>query len=285
MGVGSDALRRGLLRRATRSRRTRRNRPKPRDRPLRAGPGATRSGCILAVAAVVLVGVGLRFFARSDLWADEVLSVNISGLPLSQLHERAEARRRAPALLPPPACLDAGVRHRQRDRACALRASSASPRWSRVVRRPPARPAPRLAAGCGRRLAHVAWARCCCSQLSPFAIRYSTETRMYSLVMLWSSLGYLALARVFDRPSWGPARCASRILTGLLLYTHYWSFSLLAVVGLWVAVPRGPRVAPSGAAGALLGRRAFAVGAHVRAVAADVPLPGASTPARRGARW
>src|SRR6476469_2994152 len=56
---------------------------------------------------------------------------------------------------------------------------------------------------------------------------------MYSLVMLLVFLGYLALARVFDRPSWGRLLCLA-IVTGLLLYTHYWSFALLAVVGLWL---------------------------------------------------
>src|SRR5258708_20353088 len=84
MGVGSDALRRGLLR-------ARDSFASDEAIDDARGPAAPmRSGSdsvwiILAVAAVVLVGIGLRFFARSDLWADEVLTVNISGLPLSQL--------------------------------------------------------------------------------------------------------------------------------------------------------------------------------------------------------
>jgi hypothetical protein len=40
---------------------------------------------ILTGAGVLGIGIVLRFFARSDLWADEVLSVNISRLPLSDL--------------------------------------------------------------------------------------------------------------------------------------------------------------------------------------------------------
>src|SRR5713101_2100352 len=38
-------------------------------------------------ALVVVAGVVLRFVTRSDLWLDEALTVNISRLPLSDLHE------------------------------------------------------------------------------------------------------------------------------------------------------------------------------------------------------
>jgi uncharacterized membrane protein len=79
----------------------------------------------------------------------------------------------------------------------------------------------------------IAWATVLLLAASPFAIRYSTETRMYALVMLLVFLGYLALARVLDRPSWPRLACLA-VVTGLLLYTHYWSFALLAVVGAWV---------------------------------------------------
>ena len=68
---------------------------------------------------------------------------------------------------------------------------------------------------------------------SPFAIRYATEARMYALVMLLVFVGYLALLRALERPSWGRLLCVA-VVTSLLLYTHYWSFALLAVVGLWL---------------------------------------------------
>src|SRR5664279_1068814 len=84
MGVGSDALRRGLRARSS-------GESEGASEPREGGPsrpsGSDSVWLILAVAAVILIGIGLRFFARSDLWADEVLSVSIARLPLSQLRE------------------------------------------------------------------------------------------------------------------------------------------------------------------------------------------------------
>jgi hypothetical protein len=56
---------------------------------------------------------------------------------------------------------------------------------------------------------------------------------MYSLVMLLVFLGYLALQRVLDRPSWGRLLALAAV-NALLVYTHYWAFALLGVVGLWL---------------------------------------------------
>jgi mannosyltransferase len=80
----------------------------------------------------------------------------------------------------------------------------------------------------------VAWSAVLLLALSPFAIRYSTEARMYALVMLWVTLGYLAVARAFERPSF-VRLLAVAVITGLLLSTHYWAFALLAVVAVVVA--------------------------------------------------
>ncbi len=77
---------------------------------------------------------------------------------------------------------------------------------------------------------------------SPFAVRYATETRMYSLVLLLVLLGVLALRGALDDPT--PSHLAPVAgVAALLALTHYWSLFLLAVVGvglLWAAV-RGPR--------------------------------------------
>jgi hypothetical protein len=79
----------------------------------------------------------------------------------------------------------------------------------------------------------VAWASVLLLAASPFAIRYATETRMYALVILLVYVGYLALLRVFDRPSWERLLVLAAI-TAALVYTHYWAFALLAVVGAWL---------------------------------------------------
>ena len=72
----------------------------------------------------------------------------------------------------------------------------------------------------------IAWTLTLLLAASPFAIRYATEARMYALVILLVFVGYLALARVLERPSWGRL-LGLAVVTSLLLYTHYWSFALL----------------------------------------------------------
>ena len=47
----------------------------------------------------------------------------------------------------------------------------------------------------------VAWGALLLFAVSPFAIRYSTEARMYTLVMLFVALGYLAVVRALERPT------------------------------------------------------------------------------------
>src|SRR4051812_13236446 len=61
---------------------------------------------------------------------------------------------------------------------------------------------------------------------SPYAIRYGSETRMYSLVVLLVLAFGLALMRALEHPgrkSWALLTLA----TAALAYTHYWTFLLL----------------------------------------------------------
>ncbi len=74
---------------------------------------------------------------------------------------------------------------------------------------------------------------------------------MYSLVILEIALGYLALRRVFERPSLGRLACAA-LLVAAMLYTQYWNIYLLIVIGvamLWLAFRGAPpsRSAPRAA--------------------------------------
>jgi MFS family permease len=68
---------------------------------------------------------------------------------------------------------------------------------------------------------------------SPFATTYATSTRMYSLMILWSVLGLLALERALERPTMGRLACLGAMTT-LLVYTHYWGLYLVAVTGGWL---------------------------------------------------
>ncbi len=85
----------------------------------------------------------------------------------------------------------------------------------------------------GRRLGgrYAGWAAVLVFATAPFTFRYATETRMYALVMFLVAWGYLAVVRALERPSLG--RCALvTLLVATLLYTHNWSYYLLATLGI-----------------------------------------------------
>jgi uncharacterized membrane protein len=169
------------------------------------------------VAALIL-----RFWTRSDLWLDEALTVDIARLPI---HEIPSYLRRDGA---PPlfyvllhfwmgwfGTSDVAVR-------------SLSGVFG-VVTVP-------LAWLAGRRLGgpKAGWAAMLLVASSPFATRYDTETRMYSLVVLLTVLGFLALDRSLRQPRPGNLIAVGAV-AGLLLYTHYWSLYLIGVTLLWLA--------------------------------------------------
>ena len=67
--------------------------------------------------------------------------------------------------------------------------------------------------------------------MSPFAIRYGTEARMYALLMLIVAVLLLVAPWVVDRP--GPRRAGVvALLAGLALYTHYWALYLLGAAAV-----------------------------------------------------
>jgi mannosyltransferase len=187
-------------------------------------PFSRRTTRVLTVVAVIILAatMALRFWTTSDLWLDEALTVNIARQPL---HLIPSFLRRDGA--PPLYYLllhfwtgwfgasDVAVR-------------SLSGVFG-VVTVP-------LAWLAGKRLAGrtVAWAAALLVATSPFAIRYATETRMYSLVMLLSVLGYLALDRALRRPQAGNLVAVAAVAS-LLLYSHYWSIYLIGTVVLWLA--------------------------------------------------
>lgn len=195
--------------------------PRSRDDAMRTTLG-------LAIAAAVLVGVILRFWTRSDLWSDEALSANIANLPLHRL-QGALRQDGAPPLY--YALLHFWMR--------VFGTGDATIRAMSGVFSLATLPAVWFA---GRRLdarrerlglqhedrSTVAWAAVLLLLSSPFAIRYATEARMYSLVMLLAACGYLAVLRALDDPSI-PRLALVGAITGLLLYTHYWAFALIAV--------------------------------------------------------
>ena len=180
------------------------------------------------VAPVVLVGtvalgVALRFVQRSPLWLDEALSVNISRLPPGELLDALRHDGHPP--------LYYLILHYWMkvvgEGDIAVRALSG---LFAVAALP-------LAWVAGRRLAGRSGARWALIvvALSPFWVRYATETRMYSLVMLLVLGGYLLIGDALEQPRAGRLVAVGAI-SGVLLLTHYWAFYLLAAALLLLAV-------------------------------------------------
>ncbi|HEX8804271.1 MAG TPA: glycosyltransferase family 39 protein, partial [Acidimicrobiales bacterium] len=181
----------------------------------------------VAVAVAVAAGLVLRFVATSPLWLDEALSANIAVLPVGDLLDALRHDGHPPFYY----LLLHGWMQVVGEGDVAVRSLSG---LFAVATLP-------LVWVAGRRLAGVSggrWALVVFA-LSPYSVRYATETRMYSLVMLLVVAGYLLVPDALRRPT--AARLVGiALLSGLLLLTHYWSFYLLAAVGL-VLVARGWR--------------------------------------------
>ena len=177
----------------------------------------------LGVATVVILvaALVLRFWTRSDLWLDEALTVNIARQPLHALPSYLK-RDGAPPLFYVLLHVWMGFFGTS---DLAVRSLSGV---IGVVTVP-------LVWLAGRRMGGrtVGWAAMLLVATSPFAVHYDTETRMYALVTLLTVLGFLALHRVLDRPRPGNLVAVAGI-TGLLLYSHYWSFYLLGTTFLWL---------------------------------------------------
>jgi hypothetical protein len=178
---------------------------------------------------VVIVGVVLRFWARSDLWLDEALTVNISRLPLGSIHG---ALREDGA---PPLYYVALHFWMEIFGTSNLAVRALSGVFSCVT-------LPFIWVA-GRRMGGRTVAACAVVLVasSPFAVLYATENRMYSLVGLLSVLGIVGLQRVFDRPTaWNLIGVGA--VAALLLYSHYWALYLVGTTTLWLAWQawRGP---------------------------------------------
>ncbi len=185
--------------------------------------GRARAAAAVVVVLVVAVGIVLRFDTRSALWLDEALTVNIASLPL---HSIPGALRRDGA---PP--LFYVLLHF----------------WMQVFGS--SDPATRSLAGvigvatlpvawlAGRRVGGpvVAWVVLVLMASAPFAVYYSTEARMYSLVILLTGCGFLALesALRIRRPG---SLVAIAVVTALLLYTQYWAIYLVLATVSWLVV-------------------------------------------------
>lgn len=176
---------------------------------------------VVAGGIAVVAGIILRFYAPSPLWLDETISVNIAKLPLSHI-PGALSHDGAPPLYYVILHFWMAVFGRGdfavRALSGVISVGSLPVFWV-----------------AGRRLGGrtVAWVTFFLALSSPFAINYATTTRMYSLMILVSLLGYLALSRAYEAPT--RRHCVEvGLVTAALLYTHYWGIYLVLVAGLWL---------------------------------------------------
>lgn len=200
---------------------------RPAERPLAAPDtslGAPRRllrqfGLVLG-ALVVLTGVVARFLAPNGLWLDEALSVNIAKLPLTQMAGALVQDGSPPLYYVMLHCWMLVFGQGE----FAVRSLSAI---ASVATLP-------LMWMAGRRLGgrRTAWATLLLAASSPWAIYYSSYTRMYSLMALEGVLFYLALRRAMELPS-RRRLVAVGVLTAALMYTHYWDLYVLGVAGAW----------------------------------------------------
>ncbi len=187
----------------------------------RGAPRRRPTVVAVLVGLAVVAGLLARLPTGGPLWLDESLSVAIARLPLSQLPEALRHDGSPPLYY----LLLHGW-------TSALGTSDAAVRSLSLVCSALALPP---AAALGRRLAGPRGGVSALLLLSasPFAIRYASETRMYSLLLLEALLGGLALARALDRPTRGRLALVT-LAAAALLYTHYWALFLLAALGFGV---------------------------------------------------
>lgn len=175
------------------------------------------------MAVAIAVGVVLRFVTTSPLWLDEALSANIARLPVGDIFEALRHDGHPPLYY---VVLHAWMAVFGEGDA-AVRALSGV---LGVLTLP-------LAYLAGRRRAGVVGGAAVTFlvAVAPFSLRYATEARMYSLLLVLVFAGWLVaddLRRRPDRRRW----VALALLTGAGLLTHYWVVYLVAAGGVAVGL-------------------------------------------------
>jgi mannosyltransferase len=199
------------------------------------------------VVADVVVGTYFRFFTTSKMWLDEVQTVNIASFPVRLIPHELRLDGAPPLYYVLLHFWMGFAGHSD----AAIRALSGV---FSVLTLPLAWWVVRKGFGRTEALAAVA-----VIATSPFAAYFAVEARMYSLVMFLVVAGIGAVQALLSRAT-VPRALLLAVVTALLLYTHYWAFYLVAVVGCWFAFlavrERGER-----RRGACFGIAALVVGA------------------------
>lgn len=191
--------------------------------------GRRPSPAVLAVVLVVAAGVTLRLVSSGQLWLDEALSVEIARRPLGELLRALRHDGSPPLyylLLHGWIWLFGSGTYAVRTLSSVIGLLTLPLAWR-----------------AGRRLGgrDLAVPALLITASTPYALRYSTETRMYALVLALVFLGIPLLLDALVTPT-GRRLAGVTVLTAALAYTHYWTLYLLAPVALWLAWHRAWRV-------------------------------------------
>ena len=177
---------------------------------------------VIGAALAVVIGIALRFWTTSHLWLDEALSVDIARLPLGDIPSALRHDGHPPLYY----FLLHGWMSLFGEGDVAVRSLSG---LFGVLSIPLAWYAGRRAGGRYTALATVALL-----SVWPFAIRYATETRMYSLVICLVFAGYLLISNALERTT-APRLVGIALVTGALLLSHYWAMWLIGSAVLVLA--------------------------------------------------
>lgn len=192
----------------------------PRRNTARPADGGLATIDVLGVAALVVLGVVLRFATTSSLWLDEALSVNIASLPLGDIGDALRQDGHPPLYY----WLLHGWMSVFGEGDLAVRSLSGV---VGVLALP-------LAWEAGRRRAGTVGGLCVLglTAITPWAVRYATEARMYALLLTLVFAAWLLADDLLDRRDrlrW----VALVVVTGGAVLSHYWVLHLgIAAVGL-----------------------------------------------------
>ena len=175
---------------------------------------------VFVIVAASLVGIIARLFPSSPLWLDEALSINIADKPMGSIADALRHDGHPPLYYYALAgwsrifgTSDFAVR------SLSMVLGFIALGLAFVIARRHG----------GRELAAMT---AFVMAVSPYGVRYSSETRMYAMVMVLVFIGWLALDFAIHNPT-VVRLIPVTVVSGALLLTHYWCIFLIAgLVGL-----------------------------------------------------
>ena len=170
---------------------------------------------VLIIVAASLVGIVARLFPSSPLWLDEALTVNIADKHIGSITDALRHDGHPPLYYYALAgWMDLFGTSDFAVRSLSMVLGFIALGLTFVIARRHG----------GRELAAMT---AFVMAVSPYGVRYSSETRMYAMVMVLVLIGWLALDTAIAKPT-VLRLLPLTLLSGALLLTHYWCMFLIA---------------------------------------------------------